>query len=58
MKKLFQLHKFDSLACVKQRRLFDAPLFLYGKKFSTWLCIIGRNRQTIFLELNYYVTGF
>ena len=25
--------------CVKQHRLFDTPLFLYGKKFSTSLCI-------------------
>ena len=44
--------------CVKQHRLFDTPLFLYGKKFSTRLCIIGRNWQTIFLEVNNYVTGF
>lgn len=44
--------------CVKQHRLFDTPVFLYGKKFSTRLCIIGRNWQTIFLEVNNYVTGF
>ena len=44
--------------CVKQHRLFDTPLFLYGKKFSTRLFIIGRNWQTIFLEVNNYVTGF
>ncbi len=62
---LYSAHKDEFLKarvckinCVKQHRLFDTPLFLYGKKFSTRLCIIGRNWQTIFLEVNNYVTGF